>query len=146
MPRACRKRPAPRTPSAGDFHQKKLWQRAAVVAAGPIANFLLAIAIFAASALAIGVPLNEPRIDGIVKGGVAEQAGLLPATYVRSIDGRSIDTFYELAEIVRFRPGEQIVTSAWNATGSNLTIALTIGAARGNRPLGGQNAGRLPGR
>ncbi len=102
---AAESRPA----SEGDFHQKKIWQRAAVVAAGPIANFLLAIFIFAGSALLIGVPINEPRIDGIVQGGVAQQAGLLPGDYVRSIDGRDINTFFDLAETVRFRPGETLV-------------------------------------
>ena len=77
---------------------KKIWQRAAVVIAGPIANFLLAIAIFTLSAMLIGIPINEPRVDGLVKGGVAEQSGLRPGDFVRTIDGRVIDSFYELAE------------------------------------------------
>jgi regulator of sigma E protease len=125
-----------RSPDTGDFHQKEVWQRAAVVAAGPIANFLLAIAIFALSALAIGVPINDPRIDGIVKGGVAEQAGLLPGDYVRSIDGRTVDSFYELAEIVRFRPGEKIVMGI-ERNGAPVSLELTVGLREETDPWAG---------
>lgn len=126
-----------RAASPGDFHQKKLWQRAAVVAAGPIANFLLAIFIFAVSALMIGVPLNEPRIDGIVKGGVAEKAGLLPGDYVRSIDGRKIDTFFELAETVRFRPGETLEFGI-ERQGQPLTLDIVVGSREETDPWAGK--------
>lgn len=126
-----------RPASEGDFHQKKIWQRAAVVAAGPIANFLLAIFIFALSAMLIGVPLNEPRIDGVVKGGVAETAGLLPGDYVRSIDGRPIDTFFDLAETVRFRPGEKVVLGI-ERQGQPHTIEVTIGTREENDPWAGK--------
>jgi len=123
--------------SPGDFHRKKLWQRAAVVAAGPIANFLLAIAIFAASAFTIGVPFNEPRIDGVVQGGVAEKAGLLPGDYIRSIDGNPIETFFELAETVRFRPGEDIVLGV-ERNGQLREIPVTIGAREETDPWAGK--------
>lgn len=126
-----------RPASEGDFHRKKIWQRAAVVAAGPIANFLLAIAIFALSAMFIGVPLNEPRIDGIVQGGVAEKAGLLPGDYVRTIDGREIDTFFDLAETVRFRPGETLVLGI-ERNGQPLTIELVVGSREESDPWAGK--------
>src|SRR5579864_939447 len=50
---------------AGSFHHKNVGPRAAIVAAGPIANFLLAIVIFAGMALYLGKPSWIPRVDGI---------------------------------------------------------------------------------
>lgn len=135
--------PASRPPSTGDFHQKKVWQRAAVVVAGPMANFLLAIFIFAVSAIAIGVPINEPRIDGVVQGGVAEQAGILPGDYVRTINGSAIESFFELAETVRFRPGEHMVLGI-ERQGQLHTIDITVGSRVETDPWAGQiNVGFL---
>lgn len=123
--------------SPGDFHQKKVWQRAAVVAAGPMANFLLAIVIFALSAMAIGVPINEPRIDGVLKGGVAEQAGILPGDYVRTINGNAVESFFELAETVRFRRGENLVLGI-ERQGQPLTINITVGTREETDPWAGK--------
>src|SRR6204780_2512239 len=49
----------------GSFHHKKVGPRAAIVAAGPIANFLLAIVIFAGMSLYFGKPSSIPRVDGV---------------------------------------------------------------------------------
>src|SRR5580698_9108307 len=49
----------------GSFHHKKVGPRAAIVAAGPIANFLLAIVIFAGMSLYFGKPSSIPRVDVI---------------------------------------------------------------------------------
>src|ERR1700751_5506594 len=56
---------------AGSFHHKKVGPRAAIVAAGPIANFLLAAVIFAGMALYYGKPASIARVDGIVADGAA---------------------------------------------------------------------------
>ncbi|NJM30770.1 MAG: RIP metalloprotease RseP [Rhizobiales bacterium] len=92
----------------GNFHAKPVWQRAAVVAAGPIANFLLAIAIFATAYSTFGVPYSEPRVDEIVAGSVAEKAGFQVGDYVRAIDGREIKSFNDIQNAVWFRGGEQM--------------------------------------
>ena len=78
MPPAC-PMPMPwRRPKndPGNFHGKPLWQRAAVVAAGPIANFILAIFIFSAAFMTVGAPVMEPRVDEVLPGSAAEQAGI----------------------------------------------------------------------
>src|SRR6516165_4255150 len=56
---------------AGSFHHKKVGPRAAIVAAGPIANFLLAALIFAGMALYYGKPSTIARVDGVVAGSAA---------------------------------------------------------------------------
>ncbi|MEL7049860.1 MAG: site-2 protease family protein [Pseudomonadota bacterium] len=63
---------------AGAFHLKPLWQRAAIVAAGPMANFILAIAIFAVMAMTYGVTRMEARVDTVAPDTPAASAGFQP--------------------------------------------------------------------
>ncbi|MBA5776528.1 RIP metalloprotease RseP [Stappia sp. F7233] len=84
----------------GAFLGKNVWQRAAVVAAGPIANFLLSIVIFAALFGFLGRSEIAPRVDAVQPGSAAEFAGLQPGDLILQIDGRSIDTFSDLQRIV----------------------------------------------
>jgi regulator of sigma E protease len=84
----------------GAFQSKPLGQRAAVVAAGPIANFLLAIIIFAGIYTIVGAPFAASRIDVVVAGGPAERAGFQSGDLVVAIDGRPIDSLQEMQRIV----------------------------------------------
>ena len=88
------------TERQGAFQAKPLGQRAAVVAAGPIANFLLAIVIFAGIYSIVGAPFTAPRIDEVVAGGPAERAGFKPGDLVVAIDGRPIDSLQDMQRIV----------------------------------------------
>lgn len=82
------------------FAKKKLWQRALVVAAGPIANFLLAIVIFSGIFLVNGRDILSARIDEIVAGSVAEAAGFQPGDTIVNVDGQPIESFSDLKRIV----------------------------------------------
>lgn len=93
---------------AGAFHLKPVWQRAAVVAAGPIANFLLAITIFAIMFMTFGQYKIEPRISGVVAGTPAAEAGMKAGDLIRSINGREIDDFGDLQQIVATSPGRDL--------------------------------------
>ncbi|MEO1282498.1 MAG: RIP metalloprotease RseP [Pseudomonadota bacterium] len=84
----------------GAFHLKPLWQRAAIVAAGPIANFILAILIFAGLAMSVGVTQMEARVASVAPGTPAEAAGFQPDDVVIEISGRKIDDFNELRHVV----------------------------------------------
>jgi len=85
------------------FHFKPLWQRAIVVAAGPFANFALAIALFAALLLAFGQYVLPPKIAAVQPGSPAERAGFLPGDLVLRAEGRPIKGFDELAQLVQVR-------------------------------------------
>ena len=85
------------------FHFKPLWQRAIVVAAGPFANFALAIALFAALLLAFGQYVLPPKIAAVQPGSPAERAGFLPGDLVLEAEGRPIKGFDELAQLVQVR-------------------------------------------
>jgi regulator of sigma E protease len=86
------------------FYGQSVARRAAVVAAGPAANFILAIVIFAASFWIFGRPSTEARVDAVSPGSVAEQAGFLPNDVILSIDGSAIDSFTDMQRLVRTSP------------------------------------------
>jgi regulator of sigma E protease len=85
---------------AGAFQTKPLAARAAIVAAGPLANFLLAIAIFALMFGFIGEYVTPPRVAAIEPGGAAERAGFRPGDLVVSIDGQKTESFADIQQIV----------------------------------------------
>lgn len=92
----------------GNFHGKPVWQRAAVVAAGPIANFILAIALFTGLFALAGIPSTEPRAQSVMAGSAAEKVGILPGDLIKAVDGRPIETFNDLVTAVQFRGGETL--------------------------------------
>ncbi|HTB02617.1 MAG TPA: RIP metalloprotease RseP [Bradyrhizobium sp.] len=93
----------------GSFHHKKVGPRAAIVAAGPIANFLLAIVIFAGMSLYYGKPSSIPRVDVVQPDSVAASAGFKEGDVVVSIDGSSIESFADMQRIVSTNAGSELV-------------------------------------
>lgn len=94
---------------ARSFHAKPVWQRALVVAAGPLANFILAILIFAAFIAVHGAPRTPAVVDGVLPGSPAAALGLVKGDRISGIDGERITRFDELADYSRLRPGEAVV-------------------------------------
>ncbi|WP_407729342.1 RIP metalloprotease RseP [Pseudomonas helleri] len=69
------------------FNRKTVGQRIAIVAAGPVANFLLAIAFFWVLAM-MGSQQVRPVIGAVESGSLAAQAGLVAGQEIVSIDGQ----------------------------------------------------------
>src|SRR4051812_12785754 len=82
------------------FIHKSLPRRAAVVAAGPIANFILASLIFAGIFMLHGKTTTAARVDSIQAGSAAERAGFKTGDIIRSIDGKRIESFSDMQRIV----------------------------------------------
>ncbi|MEM8574055.1 MAG: RIP metalloprotease RseP [Pseudomonadota bacterium] len=98
----------PEADRAKTFQGKPLGQRAAIVAAGPIANFIFAILIFTAVFSIFGERITAPRVDGINPDSAAERAGFKPGDLVTSIDGTKITNFSEMQRIVATSPDREL--------------------------------------
>jgi regulator of sigma E protease len=87
------------------FVHKKVGPRSAIVVAGPLANFILAVVIFAGLFVIYGKQTTLPRVDTVQVGSAAEAAGFRPGDIVRSIEGRPIQSFADMQRIVSTSAG-----------------------------------------
>jgi regulator of sigma E protease len=85
------------------YHFKPVWQRAIIAVAGPVANFLLAIAVLAVFLATIGEIHNPARVSGVSPGSAAEAAGFKAGDVILKADGRKIETFQDLNGYVALR-------------------------------------------
>ena len=85
-----------------------VWARALIVAAGPVANFILAVAIFSATAYFYGKQTLTPRIERVEPASAAAAAGFLPGDLVLQIDGQPIPGFSELQQVVEQPSGHAL--------------------------------------
>ncbi|WP_431858924.1 RIP metalloprotease RseP [Azospirillum sp.] len=93
---------------AVSFHHKRLGQRAAVVAAGPLANFLFAFVALTLLFSTAGQPFTPPDVGGVQPGSAAERAGLKPGDEILTIDGAGIQRFEEIRQVVSMNPGRAL--------------------------------------
>ncbi|PLK23945.1 RIP metalloprotease RseP [Porphyrobacter sp. TH134] len=125
--------PDPAAPvEEGSFQHAALWKRALIVAAGPVTNLVIAIAIFAAFFAIIGKPVivgeeDSRTIGAFSEGSVAEAAGLKVGDVVVAIDGRPIRDFTDMKTKIALNPGKQMVFTVERA-GS--TIDYSFATAR----------------
>jgi regulator of sigma E protease len=82
------------------YHTQPVLPRMAIVAAGPFANFLLAIVIFAALFAIVGKNVTEAHVDVVQPGSAAESAGIQPGDIIREIEGVTIESFTDLQRVV----------------------------------------------
>lgn len=85
------------------FHYKTLPQRSAIVVAGPVANFLFAIFVYAALFSAIGQPFTPPVVGEVMPDSAAAAAGLKSGDRIIAADGTSIGRFQDLQTYVALR-------------------------------------------
>lgn len=90
------------------FHDKPLISRAIVIAAGPIANFLLAIVLFAGLFVTVGKPVALPVIGEVVAHSAADKAGLMVNDRIVSIAGQPIETFADLQRVISAHPMDRL--------------------------------------
>lgn len=90
------------------FHFKPVWQRAIITAAGPVANFILAIVLFAVLAGVFGVNRVVPKITEIAAGSPAATAGFQVGDLVRAVDDRKVDDLITVSQYTIVRAGVPI--------------------------------------
>jgi len=96
---------------AVSFVAQKVWKRAAIVAAGPLANFLLAIVIFTGIFYVNGRGILLPMVDGVAAGSAAEAAGFQQGDRIVSIGGIKVDSFEDMQRVVQTASDTELVFS-----------------------------------
>ncbi|RVU17130.1 RIP metalloprotease RseP [Methylobacterium oryzihabitans] len=127
---------------AASFHTKSVWKRIAVVAAGPIANFLLAIAVFAGAIYVSGRYEVSPRVSAVQPGSAAERAGFQPGDLVLSIDGAPVRNFAEMQRTVSASAGDSLAISVERG-GVPTALTAVPDSVEEKTPFGTHRLGRL---
>jgi regulator of sigma E protease len=95
--------------------------RAAIVVAGPLANFILAIAIFAGIFMLYGKQTMSARVDAVQPDSAAATAGFQPGDLVLAIDGHSVESFADMQRIVSASADETLAVTV-ERNGATLTL------------------------
>jgi regulator of sigma E protease len=113
------------------FHTKSVGSRAIVVAAGPIANFLLAIVLFSILFAIQGEP-GDPVVQAVIPDSAAMSAGIKPGDRIDTIDGRKINNFEDIVAIISTSPAK-----ALSMTVSHDGVTRTVPVVAGSVDDGG---------
>jgi len=117
------------------FHTKPVWQRASVVAAGPIANFLLAIAIYAGLNMAVGIRVMPAYVEKVVPDSPAAKAGFEPGDKIVAIDAAPVESFEDLQRIVAPNAGREL-TFKVERNGETIDVKVTPAMDEQRDPFG----------
>jgi regulator of sigma E protease len=124
------------------FAGQPIWKRASVVAAGPIANFILAIVILTGVFYFYGRAVLTPRVNGVTPGGAAEAAGFKPGDLVLEIDGQPISSFSDLQRIVTASP-DRTLRMLVDRNGQGVRLEATPRLKEIVTPVGKSRVGQL---
>jgi regulator of sigma E protease len=106
------------------FHHKRLGQRVAIVAAGPVANFVFAIVLLAGLFSTVGQPFTPADVGQVQPGSAAEQGGIRPGDTITAIDGRQIDRFEDVQQAVALNNGAPMAIVV-RRDGREVTLEVT---------------------
>lgn len=127
---------------AVSFFAQKVWKRAAVVAAGPVANFILAIVIFTLIFFSFGREVLVPRVNDVRAGEAGAMAGFEKGDLIVSIDGAAIGSWAEMQRIVQASAGTPL---SFVVLRGSREVALTAvpGLRELKTPFGTQRVGMI---
>lgn len=108
----------------GLFLFKPLWQRAIIVAAGPMINFVFAILILAGVYMALGHPSTPPVVSAVIADGPAAAAGIKAGDRIIAIDGSAIDRFEDIASAAMVNAGSPMAVE-FERAGVAKTVTIT---------------------
>ena len=117
------------------FRYKHLAQRTAIVAGGPIANFIFALFAFTAVFMTIGQSYTPARVVEVVEGSAAELAEFMPGDVLTEIEGYTIRRFEEVRQLIPLYPDKQIEIVI-ERDGQSLTILATPQSTIRTTPIG----------
>ncbi len=88
------------------FANKTVLQRMAIIAAGPVMNFVLAVVLFAIIVWASGVPVN--KIDQVLPDRPAAEVGIKPGDTITRIDDKKVTAWEDILEVIHNSPEKQL--------------------------------------
>jgi regulator of sigma E protease len=106
------------------FHFKPVWQRAIIAAAGPLANFALAIVLFSGFLMVLGANILPAKVASVDPASPAAAAGIRAGDLVVEANGQKIKDFVDLQQIVQLRAGVPI-TLVVRRGGQDLRFSAT---------------------
>ena len=109
---------------AQSFFFQSVWKRAAIVVAGPMANFILAIVIFTAMFMIYGKQSMSARVDQVQADSAAAAAGFEPGDLVVAINGKSVADFADMQQIVSENAGQSLDIKV-DRNGNQLVLKAT---------------------
>jgi len=112
----------------GSFAGAGVFQRIGIVAAGPIANFLLGILLFAGIYMGACKAFIPPVVGEVMEEGAAIEAGLKEGDKILAIDGVNIDDFNEMRAIIFENPNRELLFEI-DRRGDNFTLSVTLKSA-----------------
>lgn len=128
--------PPPAYREGETFHGKSIGDRAIVVAAGPIANFLLAIVLFAGLFMTVGRPIQNV-VSHVVPGSAAEQGGLMLGDRILALDGQTVARFRDVQRHAESHAGQSVeVTVLREGAERRLTVVPTARPSDGKGVIG----------
>jgi regulator of sigma E protease len=119
------------------FQLKPVGQRAAVVVAGPVANFILTIAIFSVLFMTVGKAIIEPRIGEVVQGSPSQAAGFVAGDKILNVDGNAIESFSEIQRYVATSNGRPLRMQV-ERDHKNVDLTVTPRFDTVNQQIGGE--------
>ena len=118
------------------FHEKPVLDRAIVVAAGPVANYLLAVLLFAGLYMTVGQPASNTAVGAVVEGSAAARGGLRAGDEILALDGERVARFEQVQRHVQPRAGRPIELRVAR-DGGERTLTVTPDAREGPQgPVG----------
>jgi regulator of sigma E protease len=111
-------------PDPDSFPAKSVWQRMAIVVAGPFANFVFAMIALALLFATVGRPFTPAVVGEVQPGSPAEAAGLQPDDRILAVDGEELESFEQLQVVVRGRP-EEALTFTIERADETLDLSVT---------------------
>jgi regulator of sigma E protease len=111
-------------PDPDSFPSKTVWQRMAIVAAGPIANLLFAIVVLGVLFATVGRPFTPAVVGEVQADSAAAAAGLLPGDRIVAVDQEPLASFEQLQGIVRGQPDVPL-TFAIERDGQSMEVVVT---------------------
>lgn len=132
----------PESERAVTFAAQSVWKRAAIVFAGPAANFVLAIIIYTAMFGYYGRTMLTPKIASVMENSAGEKAGFKAGDVVLTIDGAAIDSFSRMQEIVSVS-AEKTLRFVVRRGGEELGIVATPAWREVEAPIGKTRIGMI---